>query len=92
MMISQAGYDDLEGNISNSCMGAFLKCNELMLHLHFLLTFQGLNIDAEFLDAMPEAALVDTEYLGCLDLDASGTVQRLDNETLFNLFQPFVDA
>ena len=42
-----------------------------MLHLHFLLAFEGLHIDAELLDAMPEAALIDTEYFGCLDLNAA---------------------
>jgi hypothetical protein len=53
MMISQVGYDDLEGKISNRYENVFVKCQELMLHLHFLLAFEALHIDAEFLDAMP---------------------------------------
>ena len=49
----------------------YLKRHDLMFHLHFLLAFEGSHVYAEFLDAMPEAALVDAEDFGRFDLNAA---------------------
>ncbi len=64
----------------------------MMPNLHFLLLFQGAYIDAQLLDAMPEAALIDAKDLGRLDLDAARSAQRLYDQPLFNFFKAFVDA
>ena len=47
------------------------KSQELMPNLHFLLLFEGAYIDAQLLDSMPEATLIDAKDLCRLDLDAA---------------------
>lgn len=63
-----------------------------MPNLHFLLLFEGANVNAQLLDSVPEAALIYPKDLGRLDLDATGSVQRLDDQSLFNFLKALVDA
>ena len=59
--------------------------------LHFLLMFERLNIDAELLDAMPEAALINTKQFCRLDLNTARAAQGLDDETLLDLVQSVIN-
>ena len=63
-----------------------------MPDLHFLLLFEGSYVDAELLDAMPEATLINAKDFGRLDLNTPRSAQRLYDQPPFNFLEALVDA
>ena len=54
--------------------------------------FDALHIDTVFLDAVPQAALVDSQKLGGSDLNAAGFAKCFDNHIFFDFLEAFVQG
>jgi hypothetical protein len=54
--------------------------------------FERLNVDAKLLNAMPEAALINTKQFCRLDLNTAHAAQGLDDETLLDLSQSVING